>query len=86
MEVLKAIFTILAFVGALFFTAKAIYHTYHVVTNVTGKYSGFFSALLLLMPSQFNEQGNKHRVALGPTILALMACWLVLFLTGAVSR
>lgn len=86
MEVLKQVLAISAFVGTLFFTAKAIYHTYHVVTNVTGKYSGFFGALLLLMPSQFNEKGNKHRVALGPAILALMACWLVLYLTGAVAR
>ena len=80
------VLTVSAFVGALVFTAKAIYHTYHVVTNATGKYSGLFGVLLLLMPSQFNEKGNRHRIALGPTLLWLMACWLVLFLTGAVEK
>ena len=86
MEILKFILALLAFVGALILTAKAIYHMYHVVTNVTGKYSGFFGALLLLMPSQFNEKGNKHRVALGPVLLGVMACWFVLYLTGAVKK
>lgn len=86
MEVLKIVLAISAFVGALILTAKAIYHMYYVVTNVTGKYSGLFGVLLLLMPSQFNEKGNKHRVALGPVLLGLMACWLVLYLAGAVNK
>ena len=86
MEILKLILALLAFVGALILTATAIYHMYHAVTNVTGKYSGFFGALLLLMPSQFNEKGNKHRVALGPALLGVMACWFVLYLTGVVKK
>ena len=86
MELLRIVLVIGAFVGAFIFTVKAIYHMYHVLTNVTGKHSGFFGAFLLLMPSQFNEKGNKHRVALGTTLLVVIACWLVLYFTGAVSK
>lgn len=86
MDALKTVLTVSAFLGILAFTAKAIYHTYHILTNITGKYSGLFGVLLLLMPSQFNEKGNRHRIALGPAFLGLMACWVVLFLTGAVEK
>lgn len=86
MEAIELALAIVAFVGALILTAKAIYHMYHVVTNGTGKYSGLFGPLALLMPSQFNEKGNKHRVALGPVFLGLMACWFVLYLTGVVNK
>ena len=86
MELLIIASGVVAFVGAFFFTGKAIFHLYHVLTNVTGKYSGFFGPLLLLMPSQFNDKGNKHRVALGPTLFALMVCWFVLYFTGVVGK
>ena len=49
---------------ALFATGKVIFHVYKVVTNVTGKYTSLFGAALLFMPSQFNEEGNFHRVQL----------------------
>ena len=80
MELLKLIIVSAAGIGAFILTAKATYHMYHVVTNVTGKYSNFFGPLLLLMPSQFNEKGNRHRIALGPVLLWVMACWFVLLL------
>ena len=81
---IQILFIGVAFVGAMALTAKAIYHMYHVVTNVTGKYASFLGPFLLFMPNQFNETGNKHRVALVPVLLGVLACWLVLFFAGGI--
>ncbi|MDH5632102.1 MAG: hypothetical protein OEZ10_03825 [Gammaproteobacteria bacterium] len=85
-EIFRYVAVVVASIGALVFTVKAIYHMYNAVANVTGKYSGFFGAFLLFMPSQFNKEGNNHRTALGPSLLIVMACWLILFLTGAIEN
>jgi hypothetical protein len=76
--------SVLAFMGAIYFTCKAIFHMYNVVTNVTGKYTSFFGPFSLFMASQFNSKGNQHRAALGPAILGLAICWAVLFALGVV--
>ena len=86
MDDINKTIAIIAFIGAFALTIKAIYHMYHIITNITGKYSSFFGAFLLLMPGQFNETGNKHRIAFGPTILGVMACWLALYLSGALDK
>lgn len=68
-----------AFIGAVYFTGKAFFHMYHMVTNTTGKYASFLGPFVLLSPSQFNSKGNQHRIALGTTFLGLFVCWIVLF-------
>ena len=85
-EGINKIIAILAFIGAFIFTIKTIYHMWFVVTNVTGKYASFLGAFLLFMPSQFNEIGNKHRIALGPALLGVMFCWAALFFTGVLDK
>jgi len=55
---------LVAFASAMYLTGKFIYHMLHIVRNVTGKYAYFLGALLLFMPSQFNEVGNLHRAKL----------------------
>jgi len=49
---------------SLYATGKVIFHMYKLVTNATGAYASLFGAFLLLMPSQFNEEGNVHRFIL----------------------
>lgn len=71
---------LIASVGAFVFTGKAIYHMYYVVTNITGKYGSFFGPFVLLMPSQFTAEGNKHRVALAPAIFGVIVCLAVMLL------
>lgn len=73
-----------AFIGGVYFTGKAIFHMYHVVTNTTGKYANFLGPFALLSASQFNSEGNRHRVALVPALLGLAICWGALFAVGAV--
>ena len=84
-KLLVFIATIVAFAGGMYFTCKAIFHMYHVVTNVTGRYASFLGPFILLSPSHFNSKGNQHRVALGPVLLGLAASWAVLFAVGAVG-
>lgn len=76
--------SVFAFLGAVYFTFKAIFHMYNVVTNITGTYTSFFGPFSLLLPSQLNAKGNQHREALGPAILGLAICWSVLFVLGVV--
>lgn len=76
--------TVAAFAGGMYFTGKVIFHMYHVVTNITGRYASFLGPLLLLSPSQLNTKGNQHRLALGPALLGLAVCWAVLLAVGAV--
>jgi len=71
---------LIAFIGAFVFTGKAIYHMYYVVTNITGKYGNFLGPFVLLMPSQFTAEGNKHRIALAPAIFGVIVCWVVILL------
>lgn len=72
--IVKAVFLI-AFIGAFVFTVKAVYHMYFVVTNITGKHGNFLGPFVLLMPSQFNAEGNKHRAALAPALFGVIVCW-----------
>jgi hypothetical protein len=73
-----------AFAGAMYFTGKAIFHTYHVVTNITGRYASFLGPFVLLAPSHFNSKGNQHRLALGPVLLGVAVSWAALFAIGVV--
>jgi len=80
MNIAQTIILILAFIGAFGFTAKSIYHMYHIITNITGKHASFLAPFILLMPSQFNKVGNQHRIKLFPAILGVLICWVVLIL------
>ncbi len=86
MEVAQTAIVIITFIACVVLTGKAIYHMWFVVTNITGKYASFLGLLLLLMPSQFNEVGNKHRESLGPTVIGVLICWLILFLSEALNK
>ena len=86
MEIVRIAVAIPAFIGAFFFTGKAIYHMFYVVTNITGKNASLLSPFVLLMPSQFNTLGNQHRVALGPSLLGIAVCWVLLFVSGALNH
>jgi len=55
MEIIKLAIGIISFIGLFVFTAKAIYHFFHMITNTKGKYSSFLGAFILLTPSQFTE-------------------------------
>lgn len=83
-KILVFVATAAAFVGCMYFTCKALFHMYHVVTNVTGRYASLLGPFVLLSSSQFNSKGNQHRVALGPNLLGVALCWAVLFAVGAV--
>lgn len=74
-----------AVIGALFFTAKLIYHTYFVVTNVTGKYASLLGPLVLFIPGQLNASGNKHRAAMARAFLGVVSFWGLLFASGALN-
>jgi hypothetical protein len=67
-ETLVAIAGIVVLIGififAMYATGKVIFHMFKLVTNVTGTYASLFGAFLLFMPSQFNKEGNAHRVIL----------------------
>ncbi len=86
MEIAQIAIVVVTFIACFILTGKAIYHMWFVVTNITGKYANFLGPLLLFMPSQFNDVGNKHRVSLGPTLIGVLVCWLVLFLSGALNK
>lgn len=50
-----------------------------MLNNTTGKYASFLTFLILFMPSQFNEEGNKHRNKLSPSIIGVAISWGVIF-------
>ena len=81
MEIIKAIILLLAFISFLYFTGKTLYHGFNMINNVTGKYASFFAPLILFMPSQFNEEGNKHRVKFYSSIIGVAISWAIYFLT-----
>ncbi len=80
MEIAKFIIWLLAFIGGFVLTGKAIYHFYHIITNITGKYANFLVPFIFLMPSQFNKVGNEHRVKFIPVIIGLAICWVIILL------
>ena len=86
MDNFKYLLAIFAFVGAMGFTLKFLYHMYNVVTNITGKSAYLLGPLVLFMPNQFNDFGNKHRTALGVPLFGLITCWLILYFTGEPSK
>lgn len=86
METVQIAIAVLVFIACSVLTGKAIHHMWFVVTNVTGKYANFLGPLLLLMPNQFNEVGKKHRASLTSTLIGVLVCWLVLFLSGALEK
>jgi hypothetical protein len=85
MDTIRVVLAISGFIGAFFFTGKAIYHTFYVVTNMTRKYASLLGPFALLMPNQFNAEGNRHRVALGPALLGMAVCWGAVYVGGAIS-
>ena len=86
MDTLRLVLAIAGLIGGFFFTGKAIYHAFYVVTNVTGKYANLFGPLVLFMPNQFNAEGNRHRSALWPALLGVAVCWGAIFASGAISH
>lgn len=86
MDTIRIVLAISGSIGALFFTVKAIYHGFYVVTNVTGKYASLLGPFVLLMPNQFNAEGNRHRDGLWPALLGVAVCWGALFVSGAISH
>ena len=80
MEIAKAIILIITFVTFFYLILKALYHGFNMINNVTGKYASFLGPLVLFMPSQFNEEGNKHRIKLYPHIIGAAVCSGVIFL------
>ncbi len=86
MDTIRVVLAISGFIGAFFFTGKAIYHAFYVVTNVTGKYASLLGLFVLLMPKQFNAEGNRHRVALGSALLGVAVCWGAIYVSGALNR
>lgn len=86
MEIAHIGTVLIAFIGCFIFTGKTIYHTWFIVTNIKGKYANYLGPLVFLMPSQLNDAGNKHRRSLGPALLGIIICWLVLFLSRALTE
>lgn len=86
MDAIRLVLTFVGLIGGFFFTGKAVYHVFYLVTNVTGKYASFFGPFVLFMPNQFNAEGNRHRVALWPALLGVAVFWGVIFASGAISR
>jgi len=80
MEIFNAIILLLAIVSCLYLTGKAIYHMYHMLNNITGKYANFLAPFVIFMPSQFNEEGNQHRIKLYPSVIGVAISWGVIFL------
>ena len=85
MEIILSFILVLTFAVCVVLTIKMIYHMWYVITNITGKYSSFLVPFILFMPSQFNSLGNKHRLALLPTIFGISVCWLILVYFGVVK-
>ena len=83
MELVKSISIVVSYIFCFVLIAKAIYHTYYVLTNLIGKHSGKLGFIVLFMPGQFNKIGNQHRVYLIETIIALFICSVILVLLGA---
>ena len=67
------------FLFSLYATGKVVFHMYKAVTNITGKYSSLFGVLSLVMPSQFNEEGNIHRVKLLKWLPVVAISYSILF-------
>ena len=76
--IVASIFLIL-FAFAFYGTGKFVYHMYKMIKNVTGKNASFLSAFLLVMPSQFSEEGNLHRVKLLRLLPWLVISYILLF-------
>lgn len=74
-----AISALIALLLALYLTGKCIYHMYKIVNNCTGRNAFLFGALLLGMPSQFNAEGNEHRLQLLRLLPKLLAAYLTAF-------
>ncbi len=70
---------------AAVFTCKAIYHMFHIVTNVSGRHANFLGPLVLIVPGQLTPEGERHRKPLGISLVGLACGWLVLFAIGAVG-
>lgn len=64
-------------------TCKAIYHMFHIVTNVSGRYATFLGPLALILPGQLTPEGERHRKPFGVALLGLVFGWFVLLATGA---
>ena len=83
-EVISIIFLLIGFGCAAFCTGKAIYHMYHIVTNVSGRYANFLGPFALIVPGQLTKEGERHRKPLGVALLGVAFGWFVLFAIGAV--
>ena len=84
MEIVQISILVVAFVSSLYFTGKTIYHMFHMINNITGKYANFLAPFVLFMPSQFNEEGNKHRIKFYPSIIGVAVSWGVIFIVKGI--
>jgi len=67
------------------FTGKAIYHMFHIVTNVSGKHSSFLGPLVFVLPGQLTAEGERHRKPLVMSIIGVCVGWAAFFAVGAVG-
>lgn len=78
-QVILAVLLLIAFPIAFYLVVKSIQHMWGLINNITGRYAMFYGGLLLFMPSQFNEQGNMHRIKLINTLKWLVPLFIILF-------
>ena len=84
-EIASIVFLLAGFGCAAIFTCKALYHMFHIVTNASGRFANLLGPLVLLVPGQLTQEGERHRKPLGVALLGLAFGWLVLFAIGAVG-
>ena len=82
-EVIRIALLLVSFGCAAIFMCKALYHIFHIVTNVSGRYANFLGPLALIVPGQLTPEGERHRKPLGVALLGLAFSWFVLFAIGA---
>jgi hypothetical protein len=84
-KVIVAIGALIALLFTFYLTGKFTYHVYKLVSNCTGRYAFLFGPLLWFMPSQFNLEGNDHRIRLIRMLPKLMASFTITFCLNYLS-
>ena len=83
-EVISIVFLLAGFSCAFIFTCKALFHMFHIVTNVSGRFANFLGPLVLIVPGQLTPEGERHRKPFGLALVGVALGWFVLFAIGAV--
>ena len=73
------IFSFILFGVTIFLLFKMMWHLWHMIQNLTGKYSGFLGFFVLFMPNQFSAVGNKHREKFIYFLLLTIVSFICLF-------